>query len=244
MPVLNCYSGLPKKYQNVKDSYTNFSKTHILLPSRIAVIGSSGCGKSNILLNLILQINAFQKIYMFVKSPEEPLYAFFIDEIRKIEAMLDEEILFVSSSLEDLPVLDSLDPKVTHLLIFDDIITEALSKLKNVSDMWVRGRKRNVTSIFLSQSYFHIPKLIRSNTSVFIFKQLTKKDLSLVISDFTLNKTANELLEMYRKCDTSNISSFFMIDMTSGQEPEYIYRHNFEPIDRVESEDDDSEEEL
>lgn len=228
--VINCYAGLPARFRAQSRPYRNFERVRILLPARVAIIGSSGSGKSNILLNLVLQLNAFTKIYMFVKSPDEPLYAYLIEEIRKIEAKLGVEILVVSTDLDELPEVDSFDGKEATLMIFDDIISESAAKLKTVSDFWIRGRKRSLSLIFLTQSFFAVPKIIRGNTDVFIFKRLGKRDLNLVLSDFSLTKTGPELMEMYRSCDTTNISNFFMIDLSPSQDPRYIYRHNFDPI--------------
>jgi len=229
--MMNIYSRLPARYRRSARTYRNYEKVRIKLPFRGALVGSSGSGKSNVVINLIFSINAFDKILFFCKSPEEPLYQFFFDAVRAIEEKLGVEILTVSTDLDELPDIDSFDPKLSTLLVFDDIITSASAKLQNVADVWIRGRKNGVSSLFLSQSFFHIPKLIRSNTDLFFFKRLGKKDLTLVMSDFSLNKTSAELLAMYNSCNTNDITNFFLIDLSPGQDQRLVFRHNFNPID-------------
>lgn len=226
--VINFYQSMPKKYQEKQKSYKNYSKYHIKIPNRIAIVGSSGSGKSNILLNLIIGMNCFTKIVMMVKTPNEPLYKFLIDEIRDIEKKLEIDMLMVSSDLEDLPNVDDFDESENNLVIFDDMISESSSKLTKVKEFWVRGRKSGITTIFLSQSFFKIPQLVRQNTDVIIFKKIgTKRDLSMILSEYSLDKDIDELKAMYKACNTSKITNFFMIDISSVNEPEYMFRKNF-----------------
>ena len=47
-------------------------------PYRILLIGSSGSGKTNALLNLIREQNVIDKIYLYAKDLSEPRYDFLI----------------------------------------------------------------------------------------------------------------------------------------------------------------------
>lgn len=230
MEIINCYSNLPSKYQTKKDTYKNYYKIHIDLPSRITICGSSGSGKSNITLNLILGINAWDDIWLFIKCETEPLYAFLIDEIRIIEKKLGIQMLHVFTNIDNLPSVDSFDPKRRHLLVFDDVIADKESKLENVAAIWVRGRKQGITSMFLTQSFFLTPKLIRSNTSIFIFKHLLRGDCKRIMAQLAMSVDPDQMYEYYKKCDCSNISNFFMLD-TSSSDKRYEFRNGFLPIE-------------
>ena len=54
------------------------------------------------------------------------------------------------------------------LIVFDDMIAdmEANKKLKTVvTELFMRGRKFNTSVVFLSQSYFAVPKSVRLNAT-------------------------------------------------------------------------------
>lgn len=233
--ITNFYESMGSKYSKKQKQYKNFANVQLSIPNRMMLVGSSGSGKSNVLLNIIYSINAFTKVYLLVKSPDEPLYQFLTDEMRAIEKKLNVSILTVSTSLDDLPEVDDFDKNETTLVVLDDIISERDVKLKKVADLWIRSRKSNVTTIFLTQSYTAVPKLIRQNTDVVILKKIgTARDLSLILSEYSLDKSLDELKAIYKACRTNDICSFMLIDLSPGQKPELMYRHNFAPIESAE----------
>ena len=67
------------------------------------------------------------------------------------------------------------------LIVFDDIIADMLSNKKFnpiVTELFIRGRKLNISLAFITQSYFVVPKYIRSNsTHYFIMKIPNKREL-------------------------------------------------------------------
>ena len=67
------------------------------------------------------------------------------------------------------------------LIVFDDMIADTLSKKKLdlvVTELFIRGRKLNITLIFITQSYFAVPKNIRLNSlHYFIMKTPNKWEL-------------------------------------------------------------------
>lgn len=228
--VINYYASLPKKFTKKKRQYASYDKYHISVPTRVIVVGGTGSGKTNVVLNMVLGMNAWSRIYLVCKQPDEALYAFLADEIHKVEVKLNREIITVSTNLDDIPDIDDIDPRHNTLIIVDDVITEKTKKLNELAEFWTRGRKKNVSTIFITQSYYMVPKLIRSNSDIVIFKRLLAKDLTMIMSEFSLDRSVDELREMYKACHTNEVNSFFMIDQSPGQSPEYMYRHNFTPF--------------
>lgn len=228
--IKNFYEVMPKKYRSSKTTYPNYDKIRIQIPTRMLVVGASGSGKTNILLNLIQGINCFTKIWLIAKNLEEPLYQFLQDVIADVEAAAKVQILTVGNSIEDIPDVDEFNPKNNNLLIIDDMISEKESKLQNIAAIWIRGRKQNLTSIFISQSYFKVPLMIRQNTDYLILKKIaSNKDLKRIVSEYALDKTPEQLLEMYQTATQSkDIKDFFMIDLASSDN--YKYRKNYDPL--------------
>ena len=69
------------------------------------------------------------------------------------------------------------------MIWYDDMnLTKKLSPI--VSELLLRGRKLNISLVFISHSYFKIPKTVRLNaTKYFIMKIPNKKELQQVASN-------------------------------------------------------------
>ena len=67
------------------------------------------------------------------------------------------------------------------LIVFDDMIADMLSNKKLnpvVTELFIRGRKLNISLVFITQSYFAVPKSIRLNSMhYFIMKIPNKQEL-------------------------------------------------------------------
>ena len=67
------------------------------------------------------------------------------------------------------------------LIIFDDITADMINNKKLipvVTELFIRGRKLNISIIFITQFYFKVPKDVRLNsTHFFIMKMLNKREL-------------------------------------------------------------------
>jgi hypothetical protein len=230
--LINFYKLLPKKDTGIP--YPNYDKIRITLPTRVAVIAPSGAGKTNLAINFIFGIGAFERIYLCVKTPDEPLYQMLIEMYELIGTKIKKELITVVSDIDELPEVDTFDPKVQNLVIFDDMITAKDTKLKHISDFWIRGRKKNISTLFLSQDFYGIPVLIRKNTQIVLIRGIVStRDLNLILKEFATDKTKEELLAMYKKCcpSGSSIENFFMIDNSVGVDAKYRYRHNWTPIE-------------
>ena len=237
MSISNLYEQLPQKYRKDLATYANYDKLQISLPNRFSIIAPSGFGKTNLTLNLIMLMNCFTKIYIIAKHfDSEPLYEWFIDSLHEMEERLSKKhrqpvkiLELVSSDLADLPDADEFDADETNLVIFDDLVTETnKAKLKNMCDLWIRGRKRNVSCMYLSQNYFDIPKTMRKNTGILILKDLgTERDKRAILSEVAKDKDMSQMQAMMKASEPEKLECFFMIDTSCGAKKELRYRHNF-----------------
>ena len=70
------------------------------------------------------------------------------------------------------------------LTVFDDMIVDMLSNKKLnpiVTELFTRGIKLNISLVFITQSYFAVPKNIRLNsTHYFIMKIPNKQELQKI----------------------------------------------------------------
>lgn len=244
--IVNYYNVLPKQFKSSKITYSNEDVIKVSIPARLLILGSSGVGKTNYLLNLMREISAFTKIYLFVKDPEEPLYAFMIDHYQKIEKRLQkksgkmEQLIFFSNDPSEIPSYDFFDKKDSSLVIFDDLINEKSKDLARCANLFTMGRKHNVSCCFISQSYFQIPKIIRSNSDyIFILRVNTLRDLNRILGEYQLGATRDQIEMMYREA-TKKRGDALMIDVAGDDSMRY--RKNFTPFVLPETIDEDEEE--
>ena len=73
----------------------------------------------------------------------------------------------------------NIDKERKILIVFNDIIADMINNKKLnsiVIELFIRSRKLNISLVFITQSYFKIPKDVRLNTThVFIMKFPNKR---------------------------------------------------------------------
>lgn len=144
------------------------NKHSILLPDAIRCIicGPSSCGKTNVMLNLLLHENGlkFKHIYLYSKTAFQAKYCFLRQVIRQVPLAK----LFIFNDHKD--VISPNETLKNSIMIFDDVACENQINIRNYFAM---GRHRQIDCFYLSQTYSKIPKqLIRDNANLLIiFKQ-------------------------------------------------------------------------
>ena len=199
----------------------NYDLHQIKVPFRAVIIGASGSMKSNLVLNLLQIMNeTFTRIELYCRSSQEPLYQF-------LENKLDHSCFTIKEGLEDFNSQD-LNKVYTKddntLVIFDDLCLE--QNQSKISELYIRGRKLNVSTLYLTQKYFKVPTAVRGQVSyIFIKKIAGKNDLRRILADTSLGATIDELYNMYQYCIRSSPTAFLLIDLEAPQERQY--RRNF-----------------
>jgi hypothetical protein len=74
----------------------------------------------------------------------------------------------------------------------------ATMDLSKVENYYIRARKLNCSVIFLSQSYFKIPKIIRNNCSYLVLLKLSgHREINMILSEGGLGVDKDDLLKIY-----------------------------------------------
>ena len=67
--------------------------------------------------------------------------------------------------------------------------------------MFIRGRKLNISLVFITQSYFKVPKDVRLNTThFFITKIPNKRELQKIVTNHLLDIRNEDFINIYREC--------------------------------------------
>ena len=133
------------------------------------------------------------------------------------------EQIIVKEGLSNTPQLDKFDKDKNHLVVWDDLV---LSKdLSMVENYYIRARKLNVSVIFISQSYYRIPKIIRNNCSYMVLLKLSgNREVNMILSEFGLGVTKEELIDIYEYATKERFSPL-IIDMEES--PDKRFRRGF-----------------
>ena len=90
------------------------------------------------------------------------------------------------------------------LIVFDDMIADMIhnKKLNSIiTKLFIRGRKLNISFVFITQSYFKVPKDVRLNTShFFIAKIHNKRELQQIAINHSSDISTKDFLNIYQKC--------------------------------------------
>jgi hypothetical protein len=109
------------------------------------------------------------------------------------------------------------------------MITVDKKKMKLIEELYIRGRKSNVSTIFISQSFHAIPKLIRLNANYIMLKSINSvKEFRLIASNYNLDLAPKELFDLYKSA-TKDKKDVFMIDVETTI-PAMRYRKNYSAI--------------
>ena len=119
-------------------------------PYRLIIIGGSGSGKTNALINLINEQNGFDKTYLYGRDLSEPKYGYLINKREDTEIKhLNNPNAFIecSNSMDD--VYGNINDynqirKRKKLIIFDDMIADIMTNKRFqaiIKELFIRCRK-------------------------------------------------------------------------------------------------------
>ena len=95
-----------------------------------------------------------------------------------------------------------------------------------VTELFITGRKLNISLIFITQSYFKVPKDVRNNsTHFFIMKIPNKRELQQIAINHSADINTKDVIEIYRKF-TDKPFSFLVIDTTLSSNNSLRFRKN------------------
>ena len=130
-------------------------------PYKILIIGGSGSGKTNTLLNLINEQNDIDKIYLYARDLNEPKYKILIKKCKDagIRHLNDPDAFIECSNTMD-DVYENIDDynlsrKRKKLIVFDDMIADIMTNRRFqaiMKKLFVRCRKLNISLVFTTQS--------------------------------------------------------------------------------------------
>ena len=208
--------------ENIKEHNPNWPQISDH-PYRMLVAGGSQSAKTNSLLNLTNHQSDIDKIYLHAIEQYEEKYQFLINKRESTGFMhINHSKTFIEYSDD----MDGISKNIEEynpnkncqvLIVFDDMVSDMLSNKKLnpiVIELFIRGRKLNISLVFIAQFYFAVPKNIRLNsTHHFILKIPTKQELQQIVINHSSDIGFQNFMNLYKK-GTGKPYSFLLIDTT------------------------------
>jgi hypothetical protein len=231
MEVVN-FDGIFKKDKKKEKK----DEENILIPKqpfRMLICGASNSGKTNLLLNLLMRYIEHDKLYMISKHPDQDKYKLLQEFYQTIEAdpqlaeYIDKPIATFVDSLDKMTPVDKLKKQFKNIIVFDDMVSE--TNQKPIVDAFIHGRHSGASVIYLTQSYFAVPKTIRINCSHFAFFECpTENEFNQIARDQCTDLDKKDFKHLFSSA-TEEPYNFFFIDKYAKQKP-LKYRRNFDEL--------------
>ena len=83
-----------------------------------------------------------------------------------------------------------------------------------IKELLIRCRKINISLVFITQSYFSVPKDVRLNSTHYLIMKINnKKELQNIAINHSADIDFKDFMKIYREC-TKEPYSFLTIDTT------------------------------
>ena len=116
------------------------------------------------------------------------------------------------------------------LIVFDDMIADMESKKilsSVVTELFLRGRKLNILLVFISDSYFKVPKTIRPNATHYcIIKIPNKREPLQIASNHSSDIGFKDFMKLYKDY-TKEPCSFLVNDTNLSSDNPLRFRINW-----------------
>ena len=130
-------------------------------------------------MNLIENQPDIDQIYLYAKDPYEAKYQYLIKIREKVGIDYHNDPRAYMHDVSKNIDYYNPDKENKILIVFDDMIADMIhnKKLNSiVTELFIRGRKLNISLVFITQSYFKVKKDVRLNTSHFFIATFQMKE--------------------------------------------------------------------
>lgn len=189
-----------KKYRKDEDD-PQLEVTGIPIDTRILLCGGSGSGKTNCLANYFAHTSSVKKgtfhhVYLVHKT-DEMIYNWMAD-------VSGEHISFFKNvrdlpSVDEFADLDKSKDRHRYLVVFDDVVADtARPVIEKINAFFQHSRKKGITCVYLSQSYYSTQKFIRANTDVVALCGIRSvRDLQAICREYNTGADVTQMQRMY-----------------------------------------------
>ena len=150
--------------ENFGDKRVKKPLHHAMLPDdiRMLIVGQSGCGKTNLVVNLAMKYIKWSHLYVITNTPSQRIY----DVLRS-----QKDVTFLSPGDISQDIFEEMPPLT--LVIFDDFMLEKDQTFPSL--IFSQGRHKKVNAIYISQKFTETNLVIRQNANILVMFNIDKK---------------------------------------------------------------------
>lgn len=242
LPIIDFDTIIPKdkainEFENVPQAYF-----------RLVISGASGTGKTNLLLNMILNYMYFDALYIYYKNINEDKYQVLNNMIKVINEELaierrkiadakgldygdvidpKDKIIHIGHKIEDIIPLKTFEEDANlramqKIIVIDDFLAEKEQSV--IENYYIYSRKLNFSCVYIGQTFHSIPKVIRSNSSDVIFMKHPKREVGEISKTYSGVLDSLQFRKLFMEC-TSDDYGFIYIRPNS--KPDDMFRCGF-----------------
>lgn len=208
--VRNIYDEMPDKFKP-KLPNPNYSLHGLSTPFRMIVVAASGGGKSNFLYNLLEKFSlgkgTFSTITIVCACAQQSLYRYLVHKCPSIR---------IVEGMGKTPPLDEFETNddQQHLVVWDDLLTVKNQEI--VDKYYIRSRHKNVSCIYLTQSFFATSITMRKQCNFVVLLAIGGvRDVKTILKDTAINVTGDQLLNMYEYATKTPLTPL-IVNTTKG----------------------------
>ena len=149
---------------------------------------------------------------MYAKDLREPKYEYLIKKRKNagIKHYNDPNVFIECSNTMD-HVYENIDDynlsrkiKIKKIIVFDDMIADIMTNKEFqaiIKELFIRCRKLNISLVFITQSYFAVPKDVRINSTHYLIMKINnRRDLQSIAINHSADNDYNDFMKIYGEC--------------------------------------------
>ena len=182
--------------------------------------------------------NVIDKIYLYARDLSQPKYQFLIKNWRKRQDAGIKNVnnpnafILCSNTMDDVyKDIDNYNPKRDKkvLVVFDNMVAGIVTNKEFqaiIKKLFVRCRKLYISLVFITQSYFSVPKYVRLNSTHYLIMKINnKRELQNIAINHSADIDYQDFKKIYREC-TKEPYNFLIIDTTLPESDPLRFRKN------------------
>ena len=162
-------------------------------------------------------------MYFYARDLNEPKYQFLIKKredagIKHVNN--PNAFIECSNTMDDVyENINDYNPirKRKKLIVFDDMIADIMTNKRFqaiIKELFIRCRKLNISLVFITQSYFSVPKDVRLNSTHYLIMKINnKRELQNIAINHSADIDYKDFMKIYSGC-TKEPFNFLTIDTT------------------------------